>query len=272
MSRPPVIYWPPSTGIIANRQGTVLAPIVVGSNIQLLVTNSNNGGEFEYNQILRSIDISSTDDLSIPGVIYEVSGIGCTVAPGKDNAGAPVVDSLIATSPLMSIVEQIPAAGANVRAPSTHVFKEINSVKVLVANATNVIINYGQFGITDYVSGDYNRSALPLSGVGIQFSPSPVVDGIMGSIWMSLNKPYYSNNAGGIAPYGVINGVNTLPVGQFLPASSLIAPTNHDAMFSVTVAGPPLPFGVAWASVTNANIPVPLTSSMYFTVLQPGIT
>jgi hypothetical protein len=240
MSRPITIYWPNFNNPIGNPQPLVLQ----NANIPLI------GGTFQYDGMIRSIDVISTDN-QIAGTQYQISGIGCTFD------AISVANAIIPTSPLGPVSEIINAGAANVPSPSVmYIYSEIDSVKVLNHNATNVGVSYGSFGITDYISTDYNKMTVQAysNTASLQFI-APV--GVWGSVWFSLNKISTPDNHGNFTPFGLVNGTQI----AWIPAFELIGPSqantyNSDSFGSSTI----------WASVTNCT-----ADSMYFTFLQQGM-
>lgn len=240
MSRPITIYWPNFNTSIADPQPLVLQ----NANIPLI------GGTFAYDGMIRSIDVVSTNN-QIAGTQYEISGIGCTF----DAVSVP--NAIIPTSPLKPVNETINAGAATVPSPSIlYIYSEINSVKVLNHNATNVEIVYGGFGITDYISTDYNKMTVQAysNTTSLQFiAPA----GIWGSVWFSLNKIATPDNNGNFTPFGLVNGTQI----AWIPAFGLIGPSQANTFNSSSYG-----MSTAWASVTNCT-----TDSMYFTFLQQGM-
>lgn len=272
MSKPVVIYWPPSTGnFIALTQDVEDGEYIVFGNVPNVYGPHNPDfsvhdhqsvtGVFKYDRMIRSIFIGSTDDLT--GVVFTVSGIGCAV----DANGNP-------TTVLRPITEDIEDVDAD-NVESEFIYSQINSIAVSGGDATNVDVSYGTFGITNYVNSDYNR-IIPIASVSVQVV-GHIVDGLTYTVNGSLNSPestvinYYSEVLLGadtvplssaLEPFGVqiVGGVPTQIT--FLPTFPLIPNTTDETTF----AGASQPFSVIWATVDNTT-----TDSLYFTVLQQGI-
>lgn len=250
MSHPSVIYWPPQD-TIALTQDIANGGKVVFGNV------SGAPGVFKYNNIIRSIIIASSDDIS--GVVFTVSGTGADV--DADNNPTTV---------LRPIVEEI--TGINVgEAESTHIFSQIDSITTTGGAATNVTVIYGLFGITQYVLAGCNRtmsqtvaSAQVVDGIGIEYTVyksynKPEVPNIVGykEIDVGVDTVPYSSS---LEPFGV-EIVNKRPTQiAFIPAFEVIATTSDTAHALVG------PSAVVWATITGST-----SDSLYFTVLQQGI-
>lgn len=265
MTRPTVIYWPPSgptpttlTGIAA------VQDVALGDFVQLKANNPGlSTGYFSYSNIvvdtlssslttniIRSIKIKST---AVGAIRFTITGIGTPV-----DAGNP-------TGLLREITEVINGAGGvDTIDESVNIYTQINSIEVTLSAATNLSVGYGSFGITNYVNIDYNRIATQLNSWSLQFIPNPAVAGLQASVSMSLNKPEIPSQIGNIIPHGLINGGGGLVFGEgvaFIPAFQLQAPTPTNARNAEVGA-----FAVIWATITGGT-----TDSMIFTYLQPGM-
>lgn len=252
MSQPSVIYWPPADGpgfVDAIVQNQVLVP--VGQNVPLQANIPGVSNVYQFDKVIRSINIKSVDDLS--AVYFVVSGIGTPVDPADGNP----------TSILQPLTETIQGVVPPGVASSANIYSQINSITIRNnagdADATNFKIGFGAFGITDYVFFDYNRTAAALSSASLQFINHAVMSA---GVYISLNKPETPNISNGVAlePFGI----ETLPTITFIPAfpvQGVTAPTTTDSIGSFIGA-----FSVVWATVLGTT-----TDSMYFTFVQPGI-
>lgn len=259
MTRPTVIYWPPSgpdavtlTGIAA------VQDVANGAFVQLKANNPGfSTGYFSYSNIVvdtlssslttnifRSIKIKSTAG----GVVtFTISGIGVPV----DALGNP-------TGLLREITEIVNGAGGvDTIDESLYIYSQINSIEVSGNAVTNLSVGYGSFGITNYINNDYNRTAASLNTWSLQFIPNPAVAGLQASVSISLNKPEIPSQVGTILPHGLINGSEV----AFIPAFQLQAPTNTNTFNSALGA-----LSVIWATITGGT-----TDSMIFTYAEPGI-
>lgn len=259
MSHPSVIYWPPSAGfesIIAHAQD-----VPEDDTLELLGNVTEAPGIFKYHNIIRSIIIHSPDNNATASFV--VSGIGAAVDANRNP-----------TSVLRPITETIIGVNAN-EVESTHIFTQINSITVRGDGVTDVSVKYGSFGITQYVFMDYNRTFVHIAG-----SVQVVADaGIEYAAYMSYNKPELStiNNY-----HEVLLGVVTVPLSSalepfgvqlvaerpkqitFIPAFELIPHTTTGTNTAFVNDGPA---AVVWATIRATT-----TDSLYFTVLQQGIS
>jgi hypothetical protein len=262
MTRPTVIYWPPS-GPDVNTLIDIaeVQNVANGSFVQLKANNPGlSTGYFSYSNIvkdnyqsslttniIRSIKIKYT---SAGLVNFIITGIGTPV----DALGNP-------TGLLQPITETINAIiGVGVIDESQYIYTQINSIQVSGSAVTNLSVGYGSFGITTYVKVDYNRIANMVNGWSLQFIPNPAAAGMEAAVYMSLNTPEMPSKIGTIIPHGLLNGTEL----AFIPAFVLEAPTDQNTFGSL---GTPVPYSVIWATITDCT-----TDAMIFTFLQPGLT
>ena len=211
MSHPCVIYWPPCFG----NQQTIASPqnIAQDNTVVINATNPNVPGVFKFDKIIRSINIDSNDDISAAHFI--VSGIGTPIDTDPDR-GNP-------TQVLGPITEDITGVDGTGPVSSVNIFSQINSITVTGAPATDVIIGFGRFGITDYVFYDYNRIAAPFSVATLQFIDQAVINA---AVFISLNKPESINISSGpvLEPFGKEAREQTPPIIAFIPDFQVIGP------------------------------------------------
>lgn len=255
MSHPCVIYWPPCVGneeTIASSQD-----IAQDSTVVINATDPNVPGVFKFDKIIRSINISSPDD--IHNAHFIVSGIGTPIDADAD-LGNP-------TQVLGPITEDITGVNGGI-VPSVNIFSQINSITVIGAPATNVTIGFGRFGITDYVFYDYNRmSSSLLSSATLQFINAPGLQEINAAVFISLNKPESVNISSGpvLEPFGKEAREQTPPLDAFIPAFTIVGP--HEMATTITQAFSP--FSLIWARIQDTSEII--QESLYFTFLQQGI-
>lgn len=268
MTRPTVIYWPPSgPDAITLVDIAGVQNVADGSFVQLKANNPGlSTGYFSYanivkdnyqssltTSIIRSIKIKYTT----PGAVdFIISGIGTPI----DASGNP-------TGLLQPITETIFAGiGVDLILESVNIYTQINSIEVSGSNVTNLSVGYGEFGITSYINVDYNVMAAQINAWSLQFIPNPAAGGMQASVSISLNKPEIPSQIGTIIPHGFLNSARIMdglnPI--FIPAFQLQAPTNQNTVGSIN--GPPLPYSVIWATITGGT-----TDALIFTFLQPGL-
>lgn len=275
MSKAAVYYWAPSEGP-GYQDGIAKAQAVAaGANLILAAnTPTNNGGIFSYvNTIKPNISSSGTSaniirtintlTTSAGGTTYTIKGIGVPV--GADGNPTQIVGpippyppgSMELLGPLVGpIIEEIVVpSGAAVVAPSLYIYTEIHSIESSNA-VTSVSVGYGPSGITGYYDVDNNRDTAAVYGLTYSYQMTNNTT-LTAATNVSLNKPWTSNNIGGLEPFGVING--TL-VG-FIPAFQLDSGITQNTINSV-----PQGVSVIWANISNCT-----TDSMFFTVLQDGL-
>lgn len=262
MTRPTVIYWPPSgpdavtlTGIAA------VQDVALDDFVQLKANNPGlSTGYFSYSNIIvdtlssslttniiRSIKIKST---SAGAVNFTIIGIGTPV----DALGNP-------TGLLRQITEVINGVGGiDTIDESVNIYTQINSIQVSLSAVTNLSVGYGSFGITNYINVDYNRIATQINASSLQFIPDPAAAGLQASVSISLNKPEIPSQIGNIIPHGLINNTEI----AFIPAFRIQAPVNTNTL--IFFPGPPIPYSVIWSTITGGT-----TDSMIFTFLQAGM-
>jgi len=267
MTRPTVIYWPPSgPDAVTLIDIAEVQNVQNGAFVQLKANNPGlSTGYFSYanivkdnyqssltTNIIRSIKIKYT---SAANVRFIISGIGTPV----DALGNP-------SGLLKPITETIHSlVGVDTIDQSVNIYTQINSIQIVDSDVTNLSVGYGEFGITSYVKVDYNQIATQINGWSLQFLPNPAAAGMQAAVFMSLNKPEIPSQIGTIIPHGFLNGASIIdgvdPV--FIPAFALEAPTTQNVFGTL---GPPIPYSVIWATVTGGT-----TDSMIFTFLQPGL-
>lgn len=257
MSHPCVIYWPPCVG---NEQTIAsFQDIAQDSTVVIKATDPNVPGVFKFDKIIRSINIDSPND--IHNAHFIVSGIGTPIDVGIDpDLGNP-------TQVLGPITEDITGVNGLGPVSSVNIFSQINSITVTGAPATNVIVGFGRFGVTDYVFYDYNRTATAISTATLQFIQAPGLQEINAAIFVSLNKPESVNISSGpvLEPFGKEAREQTPPLDAFIPAFTIVGP--HE--IANTTIQPIGPFSVIWARIQNTSELI--QDSLYFTFLQQGI-
>lgn len=255
MSQPYVTYWPPCVG----NEETIasLQDVEQDNTVVINATKPNVPGVFNFDKIIRSIIINSTDDISTAHFI--VSGIGTPI--DTDPAlGNP-------TQVLGPITEDITGVDGINPIPSTNIYSQINSITVTGAPATNVFIGFGTFGITDYVFYDYNRIAAPISSLTLQFITDGGLQEISAAVFISLNKPESINISSGpvLEPFGKEAREAIPPLIAFIPAFQVIGPNETKNAINQVLG----PYSVIWARIQGTSQLI--QDSLYFTVIQQGI-
>jgi len=260
MSKSVLVYWAPTNtdGIAEAQDATVGNPLV------LKTTTGYPPASFVYKDILpldrtfskdviRSIDISSPDD--IKDTVFVLSGIG-VLGTDIDAEGNP-------TKLIGPITEEITGIN-NTVVPTEGIYTELISVIPTVADATNVSIGYGTFGIINYIFTDTNRNVIQ----NYSNSWSTQIfnfNALIPTIYISLNTPQRINPTGNLATFGVIQSLNEI-LPDFIPAFPLTPQTTvgNNTLGSMFNSG----CATIWATIkdnTDAN------ESMFFTFIQQGI-
>lgn len=231
MSKPQVIYWPPS-----NTDG-IAAVQSVEEDDNIILKSNTPSGSFLYNNIIRSIIIDY--NAAVPEDIeFIIKGKGISV----DINGNP-------TSVVHDITITIDGnVGGNVE--SKEIFTEIYSITVTEGDVSNLSIGYGTFGITQYILNDTNRTGGQLQ-VQVQ-----VINRVNLTAYfdLSLNKPESPDSNGNLIPFGIENGVQV----GFIYILTIAAITSNVAIALPCVTN-------CWLKITDTT-----TDSLYFTVLQQG--
>lgn len=235
MSYPVVIHWEQSdanTDAIASAQS-----VTAGNNLTLVSNVPNLPGRYIYDKVIRQLSFTSPNDNS--GATFVITGIGSPV----DGDGNP-------TQVIGPITESKVGPTAAGTILSDNIYKEIISIQVTVADSDTISVGFGPAGITDYVFLDYNRTIFQTS-VQLQFVSRTT---LTATVYTTLSKPETPN-----IQYGTLIPFSPLPA---FPVS--VALTNATANQLGAIA--------TVASLTWANMKATAADSLYFTVLQQGIT
>ncbi len=260
MSQPTSIWWVPCVG--NENSIAALQDVAIGGNVILNSADKSTPGTFTYNKMIRSIIFTSPDDLT--GVTFVISGIGSEV----DIDGNP-------THILSPITEEIVGADGGIGdiAQSFNIYSKITSILITTTPlsppvpATNLIVGFGQFGITDYVFFGYSRIAAPLSAFSLQFVDR---DSIESRVYYSLNKAEYPDisQGGVLVPFGTENGEYITFIPGFQPTQTGSPPVDpYTQNTAMQVLGA---ITIIWATIKETSLNN--KDSLYFTFLQPGIS
>lgn len=238
MSYPIVIPWLPSTGNLA-----AIAPLqtLAAAGALTIVANVPNlpNSPYKFDRVARAVSLTSAGDDS--GVNFTITGIGSAV----DGDGNP-------TQIFGPIFEEI--AGPNADTVSTtKIFTQVNSITTNAAVPEDVSAGFGEFGITDYVFLDYNRTMFQTS-VQLQFIARTALEA---TVYQSLSKLETPNLNGYLDQFEPTNAL-TIP-GFAVSADLTSASTNQLGVLAS-------PVSVVWATMTATA-----ADSLYFTVLQQGL-
>ena len=257
MSLITTIQWLPSNGnlaAIASSQALGAAGALQLNTSTLVNQSANpftqsgttllpNGGPYIYNNVARTVSISSTANLT--GAAITITGLG--VAP---NGGIPLL-------PLSTPISETIAVGPNNDSvDSVNYYTQINSITINAA-AANISAGFGVAGITAPISMDYDRtgwyatcSAQAIDNVSATYSG-----------FTSLNKLAFPSTVGNFLTFDGVYGVG-IP-GFPIAAAMTVANTNEieQLLYPVSLVW----FEVLLNAYANAG------EGFIFTVLQQGI-
>jgi hypothetical protein len=256
MSQAWIIKWEPSEGNlekIASIQtltaaGNLVLNInnppnanVFPNNPETYPFNESPNGFYTYDQVARTVSLTSVDDNST--VLFTIRGYGSAV----DADGNPVglLNQLV--------IETIfgPSGGT---VYSDYIYTTIESIRAL-APATNISAGFGSSGITNFIFPDYDRRGWYASCSAQVINPG----GLTYSGFLSLNKPSYPGPQGILIPF-VGGEIPAFPIATAMTgaANNQIAQLNY-------------PIATIWFRI-SANTPDHVGESAVFTVLQQGIS
>lgn len=255
MSLPYVIYWPPSngnTGAIASTQAlTEAGNLTLNTNIPNILsanpsTTVNTGGPYIFNGIARAVSITSTVNLSASTIT--ITGLGSNV----DTNGNPI-------GLLNGVISETFNGPNNSTVNSAKIYTQVNSISIDEA-AANISAGFGQFGITNYVFPDYNKtgwytsvSAQAISNTGVTYTGM-----------ISLNRPSFPLNNGQETSYSSLYGTS-------IPAFFISTEMNNATTSKMEYLGDN-PVSSIWFAIKSGSTPPLATSDAFvFTVLQQGI-
>lgn len=224
-----------------------------------LILNPNNGPYYTFQNVVRSVSLTSTSNLS--GVNVTITGLGGLC----DANGNPYLDTNIPISttiagPNNDTVDTVTNAIAN----RYVIFSSISSVSTSAAVA-GLEVGLGSTGIAGYVFFDSDRSAWYAS---CSAQPVGTPTSMKYTFYGCLNKPSYQNNIGGIAPF----------IGNEMPSYTL---ADMDNFFTTPIGSPmvgvdtlsissiPIPLATGWFNISDSSYTG--NDQFVFSILQQGI-
>lgn len=267
MSQPITIYWPPAVGneaIISSSQSyTAPGNVILNSNVPSSQVNpANPNGPYIFDGVARALSFTSISGFA--GDII-IQGIGTTL----DINGNPGPFSLTTETLDIAIFD-----GDTVYTDS--IWKQINSIH-LSHGTGGFSVGFGNFGITNYIFMDSNRTGWYATAQVQAINPANETDGLKYTVYQTLTKPETPNIQYGnldVFPQTIpatpvpflINNVDVSPTGIVYgtwPSTGLLAYTFPKMIFPLTT-----PIAMVWASISDNNA---ADEALYFTVIQQGL-
>jgi hypothetical protein len=251
MSHPKVIFWPN----VENNVATIAPLQVVGDDLTVQINSNqpnmpnvpvNNSGVYIYQDMLRTVSITSPNDLS--AISFFIMGLSSPL----DENGNPVLSTVELDT------ETILVGPNNGTVLTTRVYQQIYSITTDIATGTDqVSVGFGSGGITAYTFLNLNSSAP--QAVQLQGQVVNGNDNFNYQFYASMTKPEIINtNYGTVTPFP--QPIPAFPVGTL----------NTNVNIQVPLVGPQ---AIIWAQISDATNPASdSVTSFYFTIIEQGIT